>query len=129
MLSACKEREGSKISKNKQTWITIKNKTRAKNILRALADDDKRSILMRLVDNPKPVNEALRSCNIPKTSGYRKINSLINEGLIIKNNFRHNDNNKGVTTYVSVFSDLKINFIKNEPIVKIRPNRNLKKNL
>ncbi|HLC24275.1 MAG TPA: hypothetical protein VJJ25_01435 [Nitrosopumilaceae archaeon] len=121
--------ERYRISKNKQMWITIESKTRAKTILRALADDDKRSILMKLVNNPKPVNEALRSCNIPKTSGYRKINSLIKEGLIIRNNSRHNDNNKGVTTYVTVFSDLKINFIKKVPIVKIRPNRNLKKNL
>lgn len=114
--------------KNRLGWITIESKTRAKNILRALADDDKRNILMRLVNNPKPINEVLRSCNIPKTSGYRKINSLIKEGLIITNNLRNNDN-KGMTTYVSLFSDLKINFIKKEPIVKIRPNRNLKKNL
>ena len=117
-----------KISKNRFGWITIESKTRAKNILRALADDDKRNILMRLVNNPKPVNEVLRSCNIPKTSGYRKINSLIKEGLIITNSLPHN-NNKGMTTYVSLFSDLKINFIKKEPIVKIRPNRNMKKNL
>jgi len=118
-----------RISKNNQVWITIESKTRAKTILRALADDDKRSILMKLVNNPKPVNEALRSCNIPKTSGYRKINSLMKEGLIIRNDSRHNNNNKGVTTYVTVFSDLKINFIKKQPIVKIRPNRNLKKKL
>jgi len=117
-----------KISKNRFGWITIESKTRAKNILRALADDDKRNILMRLVNNPKPVNEVLRSCNIPKTSGYRKINSLIKEGLIITNSLPHN-NNEGTTTYVSLFSDLKINFIKKEPIVKIRPNRNMKKNL
>lgn len=128
MLFACKEGERLKISKNRFGWITIESKTRAKNILRALADDDKRNILMRLVNNPKPVNEVLRSCNIPKTSGYRKINSLIKEGLIITNSLPHN-NNKGMTTYVSLFSDLKINFIKKEPIVKIRPNRNMKKNL
>ena len=121
--------EWFRISKNKQVWITIQSKTRAKTILRALADDDKRSILMKLVNNPKPVNEALRSCNIPKTSGYRKINSLIREGLITTKYFSHNDNNEGVTRYVSVFSDLKINFLNKEPIVKIRPYRNLKKNL
>ncbi|HSF28559.1 MAG TPA: winged helix-turn-helix domain-containing protein [Nitrosopumilaceae archaeon] len=115
------------MSKNRLGWITIESKTRSKNILRALADDDKRNILMRLVNNPKPVNEVLRSCNIPKTSGYRKINSLIKEGLIIMTNLRRN--NRGTTIYVSLFSDLKINFIKKEPIVKIRPNRNLKKNL
>lgn len=126
VVSACKEMERLKISKNGLTWITIESKTRAKNILRALADDDKRNILMRLVNNPKPVNEVLRSCNIPKTSGYRKINSLIKEGLIITNSLHHNDN-KGVITYVSMFSDLKINFIKKEPLVRIRPNKNLKK--
>ncbi len=118
-----------RLSKNKQVWITVESKARAKTILRALADDDKRSILMRLVNTPRPVNETLRSCNIPKTSGYRKINSLIKEGLITTKFFRHNNNSDGVIRYISIFSDLKISFINNQPIVKIRPYRNLKKNL
>ena len=107
-------------------WITIESKTRSKTILRALADDDKRSILMTLVNNPRSVSEVLRKCNIPKTSGYRKINSLIKEGLIIKNSSSHKNKR---TRYVSMFSDLKIDFIRKEAIVKIRPNKNLKKRL
>ena len=121
--------ERLKISKNRQAWITIGSKTRTKTILYALADDDKRSILMRLVNNPEPVSKVLKSCHIPKTSGYRKISSLIKEGLIIKINSSHNHSNKGIGVYVSVFSDLKINFIKKEIIVKIHPNKNLKKRL
>ena len=112
---------------NKQAWITIESKAHAKTILHALADDDKRKILMTLVDNPKSISDVLTKCKIPKTSGYRKINSLIHAGLIRRAGSIHNDNNKQLTTYVSMFSDLKIDFIKKEAIVRIRPKKNFKK--
>ncbi len=114
--------------RTKQGWITIESKAHAKTILYALADDDKRNILMTLVNNPKSISEVLTKCKIPKTSGYRKINSLIHAGLIRKAGSIHNENNKQLTTYVSMFSDLKIDFVKREAIVKIRPKRILKNN-
>ena len=95
--------------------------------MHALADDDKRKIMMTLVNNPKSISEVLTKCKIPKTSGYRKINSLIHAGLIRRAGSIHNDNNKQLTTFVAMFSDLKIDFIKKEAIVRIRPKRNFKK--
>ena len=118
-----------KISKNEEGWVIIEDQTRIEIILHALGDDDKKNILMALANSPKTINAVLTRCNIPKTSGYRKINSLINEDLIVASGFGHNDDNKRVTSYISIFSDLKIDFIKNNVTVKIRPNKNLEKSL
>lgn len=118
---------GLKISKNEQVWVTIEDQTYTRTILHAFGDDDKKNILMALSTSPKTVNEVLTKYNIPKTSGYRKINSLINDGLIITNGLGHSEDNKRITSYVSIFSDLKIDFIKNKVTVKIRPNKNLEK--
>lgn len=118
---------GLKISKNEQVWVTIEDQTYTRTILHAFGDDDKKNILMALSTSPKTVNEVLTKYKIPKTSGYRKINSLINDGLIITNGLGHSEDNKRITSYVSIFSDLKIDFIKNKVTVKIRPNKNLEK--
>lgn len=120
-----KLQNGLKISSNEQEWNTIEDQTYTRTILHALGDDDKKNILMTLTTNPKTINEVLTKSNIPKTSGYRKINSLINDGLIVADGFSYNDDNKRIISYVSIFSDLKIDFIKNKMTVKIRPNKNL----
>ena len=120
---------GLKISKNEHAWFTIEDQTYTRTILHAFGDDDKKNILLALANNPKTINEVLTKCNIPKTSGYRKINSLINEKLIVANGFGHSDDNKRITAYVSIFSDLKIDFIKNKVTVKIHPNKSQEKHL
>ena len=115
-------------SESQQAWVTIEDLAYTGTILHAFGDTDKKNILMTL-SSPKTVHAVLTNCNIPKTSGYRKISSLINEGLIIAKDFGHSEDNKRITAYVSVFSDLKISFVKNKMTVKIRPNKNLEKYL
>jgi predicted DNA-binding ArsR family transcriptional regulator len=115
-------------SENEQAWVSIEDPVYTRTILHAFGDNDKKNILMAL-SSPKTINAALTKCNIPKTSGYRKINSLINEGLIIAKDFGYSEDNKRITAYVSMFSDLKIGFVKNKMTVKIRPNKNLEKYL
>jgi len=106
-------------------WIIIEDQAYTRTILHAFGDDDKKNTLLELAKNPKTINEVLTKCNIPKTSGYRKINSLINDGLIISKGFDYSEDNKRISTYVSVFSDLKIGFMGNRVTIKIRPNKNI----
>jgi predicted DNA-binding ArsR family transcriptional regulator len=115
-------------SENGKAWVSIEDPVYTKTILHAFGDNDKKNILMAL-SSPKTIHEVLTKCNIPKTSGYRKVDSLITEGLIISKDFGRSEDNKRITAYVSLFSDLKIGFIKNKITVKIRPNKNLEKYL
>ena len=114
---------------NERTWIVIQDQTYTVTILRAFGDDDKKKILMALANNPKTINEVLTKYNIPKTSGYRKINSLINDGLIDTCGFSHIEDHRKIPIYASIFSDLKIDFIKNKVTVKIHPNKGLEKQI
>jgi predicted transcriptional regulator len=114
---------------SEHTWIIVQDQTYTTTILRAFGDDDKKKILMTLANNPKTINNVLTKCNIPKTSGYRKINSLINDGLIDTCGFVHTEDYRKVPIYASIFSDLKIDVIKNKVTVKIRPNKVLEKHL
>ena len=114
---------------HEHAWIVIQDQTYTTTILRAFGDNDKKKILMALASTPKTINAILIKGGIPKTSGYRKINSLINDGLIDTCGFGHTEDHRRVPMYASMFSDLKIDFIKNKVTVKIRPNKSLEKHL
>jgi predicted transcriptional regulator len=116
-------------TRGEYAWIIIQDQNYTATILRAFGDDDKKKILLTLASNPKTINEVLTKCNIPKTSGYRKINALINDGIIDACGFGHTEGYRKVPIYISIFSDLKIDFIKNKVTVKIRPNKRLEKSL
>ena len=114
---------------SEHAWIVIQDQIYTTTILRAFGDDDKKKILMALANNPKTVNEVLTKNGIPKTSGYRKINSLINDCLIDTCGYGRAEDQRKVPMYTSIFSDVKIDFIKNKVTIKIRPNKGLEKHL
>lgn len=101
-------------------WIPIVDQTLAKLILRTLGDDDKEKILRFLAEKPNIVSNVLDICKIPKTSAYRKINSLIDDGFLLPIGFGTGIDGKKVTQYVSAFENLKIKIVKNKIIIKVQ---------
>ena len=78
------------IEKSKQTdsnWIHMKDPELSRVFLESFADQDKKAILGSVMDAPLIIAQILETCNIPQTSGYRKINYLINHGLLVSNGF------------------------------------------
>jgi len=105
---------------NKSTkWITIKDSTLTELILEAFGDSDKKKIFASVMDESKIVYDILQECKIPQTSGYRKINSLIKNGLLSIDGFIETHDGKKVNKYKSIFSNIGINIIKNEITVDI----------
>lgn len=104
----------------KNDWITIKDHDFAKIFLEALGDPDKKDILNSVLDKPLIVAEILEICELPQTSGYRKINSLIKEGLLIQNGQYMTVDRKKVTKYESIFRNINIEVGKNSIIIKTR---------
>lgn len=102
-------------------WITIRDQARISVILYALGDGDKKKILIALANEPNTISNVLDSCGIAQTSGYRKFNVLINDGLITAKGFCV-VGDKRVKTYVPMFEDLKIRFENNKIIVSVKPN-------
>ncbi len=77
-------------------------------ILDSLADDDKRNILNCVIETPRTISEILYMLQLPETSGYRKVHSLIDNGLLIIQGNAVSHNHAIVNKYKSRFENLEI---------------------
>lgn len=116
------------VEKSKQTdsnWIQMKDPELARLFLESFADQDKKAILGSVMNTPLIIAKILDLCNIPQTSGYRKINYLINNGLLVSNGFELTQDGKKVKKYETIFENVKVDIIKNDVEVKVQLKSNL----
>jgi len=111
-----------------QRWITIEDPDIVITILGSYADQQKRLIMESVVDNSHTISELLQICKIPLVSAYRKVNSLIQEGLIVENSFAITNSGRRIK-YKAVFENLRIDIDGNKIIVKGKLNKNLRKKI
>ena len=90
--------------------FTILNPSINQSIIKAFSDDEMSKILNASIGEPWTISEILEKLDIPKTSGYRKINLLINEGLLIKDGHEFTENRRTVDKYKSLFDNVNIDF-------------------
>lgn len=90
--------------------FTILNPSINKSILNAFSDDEMSKILNASIGEPWIIAEILEKLDIPKTSGYRKINVLIAEGLLIKAGQEFTENRRSVDRYKSLLDNVNIDF-------------------
>lgn len=89
-------------------------------ILESFADEDKKEILGSVMDESRIIAKILESSKIPQTSGYRKINFLIDNGLLVTNGFELSSDGKKVKKYETIFDNVKVDIIKNDIEVKVQ---------
>jgi len=90
--------------------FTILNPSINQSILKAFSDDEMSKILNASIGEPWTISEILERLDIPKTSGYRKINLLIEEGLLIKAGHEYTENRRSIYKYKSLFDNVNIDF-------------------
>ena len=100
-----------KSKKSKEKWHTITDIHANTTILESFGDPEKKKILESVTNTPKIVADILSECNLAQSSGYRKINNLIDDGLLIQSAQIVKDNKK-INEYVCIFNNLKINIEK-----------------
>jgi hypothetical protein len=118
----------SKAKNTDEEWMTIRDSNIAKTVLEAFGDEDKKKIISVLMNEPHIVSEVLSMCNLPQTSGYRKINSMISDGLLTIEGYITTSDGKRVNKYVSIFENIKIDIVKNNVTVKVKLKTNSIKN-
>ncbi|MCV0393057.1 MAG: hypothetical protein K5790_07185 [Nitrosopumilus sp.] len=111
----------TKSKKSNDNWYTLSDSAINSIILQTYGDPEKKKILESVSDDAKIIADILKECNLPRTSGYRKINNLIDEGLLSVDGQIIVDNKK-INKYVCVFKNLRINIIKNKVQVDIQLN-------
>lgn len=109
------KKEGSK-----NTFV-IKDKTFASQILETFGNEDKKSILQAVAGSSMSVAEILDKAGIPKSSGYKIINSLVDDGLltVADQKTKNPDGNK-VSTYKPTLSSIDIKIQNASIVIEIR---------
>jgi hypothetical protein len=100
-------------------WVTIKNKTLVGKILKTFADPEKKTILNFLYDNPETIPKILVLCNLPNTSGYRKMSQLIDDGFAVPVGLSESHEGRRAVIFKSIIQKTQIGINKNQVDVRI----------
>lgn len=97
------------IYERRKRLFIIKDKELVTLILQTYGNKDKITILQTIANSQMSISEILQNTNIPKSSGYKIINSLIKDGFLSLTNkkIQNTDGNK-VSTYRQTISSLRI---------------------
>lgn len=95
-----------------ETWITVRDKHLAEMILKTYADSEKKMILDSTRDKSETIPKVLSLCNLPNTSGYRKMNQLIEEGFVTPTGLAESFEGKRALLYKSVIQKIQISINK-----------------
>jgi len=109
----------SQAKKSKDHWYVLSDSYINSIILQAFGDPEKKKILESVSVTPKIIADILKDCNLPQTSGYRKINGMIADGLMFQLGYVIKDNKK-INKYVCVFDDLNINIEKSKITINVQ---------
>jgi hypothetical protein len=106
---------------NEKRWVTLEDSHLIETMLKAIGDEDKKNIINAVIDKPLIISEILEISKIPQTSGYRKVNSLIENGILIPQGYVTTHDGKQVTMYKAIFENISITMEKNKVVVKVQP--------
>ena len=93
---------------DKDYQIILKDKTLNKIVFDCWGDIESQKILNVILNDSLTLPEIVTKSEISKTSGYRNISSLINEGLMVNDGISRTDESKIVPKYKSVFDEITI---------------------
>lgn len=103
-------------SKRGNSLLTIENAELSQAVLETYGNSEKRKILNSAYKNPAPILDILESCDIPKSTGYRVVGELVNDGFLAESGYATTSDGKKVSRYTALFSEIKID-IKLEQVV------------
>jgi hypothetical protein len=102
-----------------ERWLVIINKYLTELVLKTFADEDKKLILDLTRDNAETIPSILVRCNLPNTSGYRKMNQLIDDGFVVPVGLAESFEGKRAILYKSIIRKLQLIINKNEIVARI----------
>jgi len=99
--------------------VIIKDKNLVNLIIKILGDDEYRKIIESTLSKPLLISEIIDMFQLPKTSGYRKINYLIRNGFLIGVNKEFTKTRRSVEKYTTIFQKIIFEMNKNKNFVKL----------
>jgi hypothetical protein len=97
-----------------------------KKIMRVLGDDDSSKVINYLLSNTNTIQNITKKTHIPQTSGYRKIEELIELGMIVENGYDiSRSTGRKIKKYYSPFKSISIIIEKSTPMINFVPKKNV----
>lgn len=93
-------------------WYKVINRQFAGVLIKLFSDEITNNILTSLMDAPLTIPQILQICESPQTSTYRKINFLIDNGIIRQKGYHLTRGGQRVHSYYSIINALRIEFDK-----------------
>ena len=106
---------------HEKKWITLEDSRLVELVLKSLGDEDKKNIINAVINEPMIISDILEISKTPQTSGYRKVNSLIDDGILVPKGFLIARDGKRVTKYKAIFENMSISIEKNKVVVRVQP--------
>ena len=104
---------------SEKRWIALEDSKLVELILRSVGDEDKKEIINIVMNQPHTIAEIVEISKLPQTSGYRKTNSLIDDGILIPREYIIAHDGKRIAKYQTVFETLLIALEKNKVVLCI----------
>jgi predicted transcriptional regulator len=106
------------------TWtnMIISSHSLKQAILSALADEEIVKILNCSMYRAIPVNNIIKECNIPHTTAYRKINWMLDKGLLLIDKIEVTSDGKKYSLVRSILKSLHVRYDYNSLIVEAEYN-------
>jgi len=93
--------------------VTIINSNLGDLIIELFGDTESRKIISTLLENEYTIPQILKESKVPKTSGYRKIENLILNGLIIESGKVLSESKK-ISKLQCIFEEIKLDIKKDK---------------
>jgi len=109
----------------KDSLVTLYDPKITEMVLEMLGDKDYRKILDMLIDKSLTPYEILKRVKIPQASAYRKIEALVNTGLLVEDGKIPGNRGRHAVKLTTLYRGLDMNIVKNRVTVQVKISRNM----
>lgn len=107
------------MSDSEKKWVALEDSKLVELILRSVGDEDKKEIINTVMNQPHTIADIVEITKLPHTSGYRKVRSLIHDGILIPREYITAHDGKRIAKYQTVFETILIALEKNKVVLCI----------
>ncbi len=108
-------------SKSKET--IIEKRDLVHKIMEHIGDNDMMLIMNEVMTKPKLVSKILQACKLPQTSGYRKINKLVDAGLLVISGHDIGPDGRQIFKYTTSFDSISVFIEGGKSKIRIKPKK------
>lgn len=102
--------------------MIIKDRKVKAAILSALADTEVMSIMESAMYRPKSANDIIKDTGIPYTTTYRKIKTMLDNGLLLVERIQLTEDGKKSSLFRSTIRSMSVKYERGETIIEVEQN-------